>query len=63
MMNGLDWNERDELDDDWEFLLGCLQENANAGMGPAGASSTAGDTVDSSTAIITTGPAIVQGVK
>lgn len=54
-MIGLDWNGGNELDD-WDFLLGCLQEDASAGLG-------AGDNAESSTATITTGPAIVQGVK
>ena len=54
-MNGSNWNDRDE----WEFLLGCLQEDASVGVEP----STASDNVESSTATITTGPAIVQGVK
>ena len=55
-MNGLDWYRGDDELDEWDFLLGCLQEDANAGMGPE-------DNVESSTATITTGPAIVQGVK
>ena len=62
-MNGLGWNERDDLDE-WEFLLGCLHEDASAELaGSSGGSSTAGDNVDCSVATITTGPAIVQGVK
>lgn len=59
----MEWNEWDELDE-WEYLLGSLQETANAelaGMGVAATSSTT-DNVESSTAT-TTGPTIVQGVK
>ena len=58
-MNGLRWNDWDELDE-WEFLLGRLQEDAStelAGMGSAV------DGVESSTTTASTGPTIVQGVK
>ena len=63
-MNGLKLSDWDELSE-WEFLLGCLQEDASAElaeMGLTGALSTA-DGVESSTTTITTGPTIVQGVK
>ena len=62
-MNGIDWNEWDDSDE-WEFLLGCLHEDASAELADSsGSSSTAGDNVDCSTSTITNGPAIVQGVK
>lgn len=61
-MNGLKWNDWDELSE-WEFLLGCLQENANAELAEMGLPTSTANGVEPSTTIVTTGPSIVQGVK
>lgn len=65
-MNGLQRNDWDELDE-WNFLLGCIQEDTrmeSAELGAAGVSSTT-EGVDSSanSSVTATGPTIVQGVK
>ena len=63
-MNGLQWNERDDLDE-WEFLLGCIQEDVSAELAGMGVttSSSAVDGLDSSITTAASGPTIVQGVK
>ena len=67
-MSGLDWDELDE----WEFLLGCLQEDASVRLAEMGtavvATSSTSDGMEPLTAAATTtttstGPTIVQGVK
>lgn len=57
----MEWNEWDDLDE-WEFLLGCLQENANAGLAEMRAADGL-ETSTTATTAATTGPTIVQGVK